>query len=145
MKMLRNGVNVCLGTDSVSSNNSLDLFKEMLLASLIHKGKTKDPQSVPAKTSFKMATENGALALGMLDTAVLKEGMRADIAFLDLDNINLFPMLKPIANIVYSGRGSDVIATMVEGDFVYYFGTYPNVNEASIRKQFMEKYVKLFE
>jgi 5-methylthioadenosine/S-adenosylhomocysteine deaminase len=144
-KMHQEGVNVCLGTDSVSSNNSLDLFKEMLLASLIHKGETKDPQAIPAIVSFKMATSNGANAVGQKNIGLLEKGMRADIAFLDMDNINLFPLIRPISNIVYSGRGSDVIATMVDGDFIYYFGTYPKINEEAIKKQFMEKYVKLYK
>jgi len=144
-KMHQEGVNVCLGTDSVSSNNSLDLFKEMLLASLIHKGETKDPQAIPATVSFKMATSNGANAVGQKNIGLLEKGMRADIAFLDMDNINLFPLIRPISNIVYSGRGSDVIATMVDGDFIYYFGTYPKINEEAIKKQFMEKYVKLYK
>ncbi|MFW6248382.1 MAG: amidohydrolase [Bacteroidota bacterium] len=143
--MHQQGINICLGTDSVSSNNSLDIFKEMLLASLIHKGKTKNPQSIPATTSFKMATMNGARAVGQNCIGILKEGNRADIAFLDTENINLFPFKNPISNIVYSGRGSDIIATMVDGDFIYYLGTYPNVNEEAIRKQFIEKYVRLYE
>ncbi len=144
-QMLIKEINVCLGTDSVSSNNSLDLFKEMLLASLIHKGKTKDPQVVPAETSFKMATINGAKAVGSSIIGKLEKGMQADITFLDMDSINLFPLIKPISNIVYSGRGSDVIATMVNGEFTYYFGKYPRINEGDIRNQFMEKYVKLYE
>ncbi len=144
-KMYQEGVNVCLGTDSVSSNNSLDLFKEMLLASLIHKGETKDPQAIPATESFKMATSNGAKAIGQRNIGILEKGMRADIAFVDMDNINLFPLIKPISNMVYSGRGSDVMATMVDGDFIYYFGTYPKINEEAIKKQFMEKYVKLYK
>lgn len=144
-QMIRQGVNVCLGTDSVSSNNSLDLFKEMLLASLIHKGKTKDPQTIPASSSFKMATLNGAKAIADDGLGILEKGKRADITFLDTENINLFPFKNPISNLVYSGRGSDVIATMVDGEFIYYFGTYPKINEEAIRKQFIEKYVKLYE
>ena len=144
-QMLQQGVNVCLGTDSVSSNNTLDLFKEMLLASLIHKGKTKDPRCIPASSSFKMATLNGAKAISEDGLGILEKGKRADIAFLDTTNINLFPFKNPISNIVYSGRGSDVIATMVDGEFIYYFGTYPKINEEAVRKQFTEKYVKLYE
>ena len=92
-----------------------------------------------------MATINGAKAVGSSIIGKLEKGMQADITFLDMDSINLFPLIKPISNIVYSGRGSDVIATMVNGEFTYYFGKYPRINEGDIRNQFMEKYVKLYE
>jgi len=144
-EMINEGVNVCLGTDSVSSNNALDIFKEMLLASLIHKGKTQDPQVIPATLSFAMATKNGAKAMGRDDLGRLEKGYKADITFLDIQNINLFPFKNPVSNIVYSGRGSDVLATMVNGEFTYYFGCYPRINETSIRKQFTEKFVNLYE
>ena len=144
-EMILEGVNVCLGTDSVSSNNNLDIFKEMLLASLIHKGKSRNPQTVPASFSFKMGTSNGAKAMKNEDLGILEKGKKADIVFLDIENINLFPFINPISNIIYSGRGSDVLATMVNGDFIYYFGQYPKINEEAVRKQFMEKFVKLYQ
>ncbi|HRW33553.1 MAG TPA: amidohydrolase [Thermotogota bacterium] len=144
-KMIEAGINVCLGTDSVSSNNSLDLFREMLVASLIHKGKTKDPQVIPALTSFKMATVNGAKAFGHKNLGIIEKGKKADIIFIDTENINLIPFKNPISNIVYSGRGSDVVATMVDGQLIYHFGTYPTIDEQEIKKQFMDKFVRLYE
>ena len=144
-RMIEEDINICLGTDSVSSNNSLDLFREMLVASLIHKGKTRNPQVIPALTSFKMATINGAKALGQENLGIIEKGKKADIIFLDTENINLFPFKNPISNIVYSGRGSDIVATMVDGQMIYYFGTYPTINEAEIRKHFMDNFVRLYE
>ena len=63
-EMLEKGINVCLGTDGAASNNSLNMFHEMSLLALIHKGTHKTPQCVGAKEVFKIATINGAKALG---------------------------------------------------------------------------------
>lgn len=143
-KMIRKGVNVALGTDSVSSNNNLDVWREMLLVSLIHKGVTKDPECVTAHAALRMATLNAARGLGWEDVGLIKKGYKADIAIINMDNINLFPNNNTVSSIVYSGRGSDVYATMIDGEFVYQNGCYTTIDEEDIRKKFMKKFVELY-
>ncbi|MBQ2082451.1 MAG: amidohydrolase, partial [Lachnospiraceae bacterium] len=107
--MLKKGVNVCLGTDGAASNNRLNLFHEMSLMALIHKGTERDPQVVSAKEVFKMATINGAKALGLSDKiGSLEAGKKADIAILDLNSPSLIPDNNLIAALSYSVSGSEV-------------------------------------
>lgn len=92
-KMLERGVNVSLGTDGCASNNNLDLFEEMKTAALLHKVSTCSPTALPAHQVLKMATVNGAKALGT-ETGMLKAGMKADIVIVDMKkNRTLLPAL----------------------------------------------------
>ncbi|MCR4777268.1 MAG: amidohydrolase [Lachnospiraceae bacterium] len=117
--MLKKDVNVCLGTDGAASNNRLNLFHEMSLMALIHKGTERDPQVVSAKEVFKMATINGAKALGLSDKiGSLEAGKKADIAILDLNSPSLIPDNNLIAALSYSVSGGEVTDVMVNGEFI---------------------------
>ena len=118
-KMLDMGINVALGTDGASSNNSLDMFEEIKAAALIHKGAGLDPTAVPAETALKMATINGAKALGFDNLGMIKEGYLADLVVVDLDTPHLRPIYDPISSLVYSAKCGDVEYTMVNGNIVY--------------------------
>lgn len=118
-KMLEMGVNVALGTDGASSNNSLDMFEEMKTAALIHKGVSLDPTVVDAYTVLKMATVNGARALGFKDLGAIKQGFIADMIVLDFDTAHLMPLHNVLSSLVYSAKCSDVEYTMVNGKIVY--------------------------
>lgn len=118
-KMLEKGINVSLGTDGASSNNNLDMFEEMKIAAILHKGITRDPTVTDAQTVLKMATVNGAKALGFDNLGVLKEGYLADLIVLDFDTPHLSPNHNAVSNIVYSASGSDVEYTVVNGKIVY--------------------------
>ena len=84
--MLAAGVAVGLGTDGASSNNNLDLFREMHLAALVHKVREKDATAVPAVSALRLATSGGAACLGRKDSlGILAPGYRADLAFVDLN------------------------------------------------------------
>ena len=113
------GVNVALGTDGCASNDNLDMFEEMHLASLIHKGLAKDPTVLPAWDVIDMATVNGARALGMNDTGEIAVGKKADLCVVDLDRPHLTPCLDLPNLIVNSMHASDVVETWVEGKVVY--------------------------
>lgn len=117
-KMSERGVNVCLGTDGASSNNNLDMFMEMRLAALIHKGTSGDPLAVPAPAAFKMATINGAKALGFMDTGEISAGKKADIAIISLDSPHLQPVYNHLSAIVYAARASDVETVIVDGQIL---------------------------
>ncbi|ASJ11259.1 N-ethylammeline chlorohydrolase [Thermococcus sp. P6] len=113
-KLLNAGVNVGLGTDGSASNNNLDMLEEMKLAALLHKVHNMDPTVARAETVFRMATLNGAKALG-LKAGVIKEGYLADIAILNFNQPHLRPMNNVISHMVYSASGNDVETTIVDG------------------------------
>lgn len=127
-KMLDFDINVALGTDSVASNNSLNMFKEMYLLALLHKGTTNDPTVLTPKQALAIATRNGAKAQQREDCGVIRVGNRADLVVLDVD----VPWMKPVSdlltNIVYSAQGSDVCLTMVDGKVLYKDGEYPTID-----------------
>ena len=113
------GVNVALGTDGCASNDNLDMFEEMHLASLIHKGLAKDPTVLSAWDVIDMATKNGAKALGIKDTGEIAVGKKADLCVVDLDRFHLMPCLDIPNLIVNSMHASDVRMTIVDGSCVY--------------------------
>ena len=115
-KMLEKGINVCIGTDGAASNNSLNLFHEMSLLALIHKGTAKTPQCVSAKETFRIATINGAKALGLeKEIGSLEKGKKADIAILNLNTPSLTPRNNLIAGLSYSANGSEVETVIIDG------------------------------
>ncbi len=114
--MLNAGVNVALGTDGAASNNNLNMFEEMHLAALIHKGAAQNPELVTARQTFMMGTANGARALGIeKETGAIKAGMKADIVLLDIDKPHICPLNNPHSAIVYSAQGGDVDTVIVDG------------------------------
>ncbi len=115
-KMLDAGVNVCLGTDGAASNNCLNMFHELSLLTLIHKGTGKTPQCVSAKEGFRIATINGAKALGLeKETGSIEVGKKADLAILDLNTPSLTPRNNLIAGLSYSANGSEVDTVIING------------------------------
>lgn len=115
-EMLEKGINVCIGTDGAASNNSLNMFHEMNLMALIHKGTHKTPQCVSADEIFKMATINGAKALSLdNEIGTLEIGKKADIAILDLNTPSLMPKNNLIAGLSYSANGSEVETVIIDG------------------------------
>ena len=113
------GVNVALGTDGCASNDNLDMFEEMHLASLIHKGQSRDPGALSAWDVIEMATVNGAKALGRGDIGSLEVGKAADFALVELSGYHLNPVLDLANLIVHSMHASDVAETYVGGRKVY--------------------------
>jgi 5-methylthioadenosine/S-adenosylhomocysteine deaminase len=110
------GVNVSLGTDGPASNNTLDMFETMKVAALLQKLVYKDPATVSAYEVLKMATANGAKALGLeKEVGSLEAGKKADIVLIDFSKPHLKPLHNVYANIVYSARGSDVDTVIVDG------------------------------
>ncbi len=115
-KMLDAGINVCLGTDGAASNNCLNLFHELSLLTLIHKGTGKTPQCVSAKAGFRIATINGAKALGLeKEIGSIEVGKKADLAILDLNTPSLTPRNNLIAGLSYSANGSEVDTVIING------------------------------
>jgi 5-methylthioadenosine/S-adenosylhomocysteine deaminase len=117
--MLDHGVPVGLGTDGCASNNNLDMIQEMDTAAKLHKVFTMDPTVMDAKTVLKMATAEGARALGMeSEIGILRPGMKADIVIVDLIQPHLTPMYDEYSTLVYAANGSDVRDSIINGRIV---------------------------
>jgi 5-methylthioadenosine/S-adenosylhomocysteine deaminase len=133
VKMLNRGIRVGIGTDGASSNNNLDMFEEMRLASLLAKGIAMDPTVLNAKTALQMATVTGSEALFMSKTGCLKEGWKADLIGLFLDQPHLTPMHDPLAQLVYAASAADVDLVMVDGRMLFEKGELKTIDEEKVR------------
>ena len=122
------GVNVALGTDGCASNDNLDMFEEMHLAGLIHKGRLNDPTVMGAWDIIEAATANGARALGMHDSGEIAVGKAADLCLVDLDRPHLSPISDLPNLVVNSMHAGDVVMTMVDGEVLYDRGQWPTIN-----------------
>ena len=123
-KLLANKVNVALGTDGPASNNALDMFREMYLVTGLQKIISNDPISIPAFEVLKMATVNGAIAMGLDKCKYLEEGQLADIIMIDLSKPSMQPIINIINNLVYSGSKEIVKMTMIDGKIRYFDGKF---------------------
>lgn len=126
--LMADGVNITLGTDGASSNNNLDLFNEIKLTAILHKGANQDATMLPAAEVLKMATVNGAKALGRSSTGMLAAGYDADIIALDFDRPHLKPCHDVMENLVYSARCSDVVLNMTHGKILYRNGFFSTID-----------------
>ncbi len=134
--MLREaGVRVALGTDGAASNNTLDLFKEMHLASILHKGTSHEPGAYRAEEFITMATRSGAQAQGRGDCGELAVGKKADLVLLNLDALNMMPIYTPAAAIAYAASARDVTMTMVDGRILYENGEFTTVDIEKVRSE----------
>jgi len=110
------GVNVSLGTDGPASNNTLDMFETVKIATLLQKLVYLNPKILPVYEVLRMATLNGAKALRLgKSIGSLEVGKKADVILIDLSKPHLKPLHNTYANIVYSAHGSDVDTVIVDG------------------------------
>ena len=123
-RYLNEGINIAIGTDGPSSNNCLDMFREMFLVTGLAKLHDMDAAAVVPREVLKMATVNGARCMGLNDADTLSEGKLADIIMIDLDQPNMQPLNNIVDNIVYSGSKTNIKMTMVDGKILYEDGRY---------------------
>lgn len=116
--MMDRGINVALGTDGASSNNNLDMLKEMRTASYLQKVILKDPTALPVDEVIRMATVKGAKALGFKNTGEIKEGMAGDIIIINMDKPHYYPKYNVKPALIYSGNSNDVETVIIDGYIV---------------------------
>jgi 5-methylthioadenosine/S-adenosylhomocysteine deaminase len=116
--LLEKGFHVAIGTDSSASNNNLDMFQEVRMAALIHKGACNDPTVVPAEIALKMGTRWGAEALFIKQLGSLEAGFKADFIVLDSSAPHLQPKAHPLSHIIYAATGADVKDVYVQGNAI---------------------------
>lgn len=133
--LMRAGVNVCLGTDGAASNNDLDMFGEMRTAALIAKAVAGDAQALPAASALRMATLNGARALGRdREIGSITVGKAADLTAIDLGGIATQPVYDPVSQIVYSATRGDVTDVWVAGRRLLHARRLTSLDQAAILK-----------
>jgi 5-methylthioadenosine/S-adenosylhomocysteine deaminase len=115
-RLLEAGVNVALGTDGAASNNDLDMLGEMRTAALLGKAAAGDASALSAHTVLRMATLNGAAALGLADSiGSLEPGKWADVCAVDLSAPRTQPVYEPVSQLVYAAEASQVTDVWVAG------------------------------
>ncbi len=115
-RLQKRGVNVSLGTDGAASNNDLDMLGEMRTAAMLAKAVSGDATALSAYDAIKMATLNGAIALGWdSDIGSLEVGKRADITAIALDDLESQPIFDPVSHIVYASSRNQVSHVWVDG------------------------------
>lgn len=115
-KMLESGINVAIGTDGQGSGSNLDLFESIKYAALLQKGETENPEVMTSYEALKMATVNGAKALGLENQiGSIEVGKQADLIILNLDDAITKPQNDLISEIVYNVKGTNVNTTIVAG------------------------------
>lgn len=117
---MKENLNIGLGTDGPASNNSLDIFKEMYLCSVLQKLKYNDAAKGQPFDILKMVTVNSSKVIGLDDADVLKVGKKADIIMIDLQDPSMQPIHNIVKNIVYAGSKKIIKMTMINGNVLYY-------------------------
>ena len=138
------GIKVALGTDGAASNNDLDMMGEMRSAALLAKAVAQDASAVPAMTALRMATINGAKALGLeQEIGSLTIGKSADVIAIDLDHLETQPLYCPISQIVYAASRQQVTDVWVAGKQLLKQRQLTTVNLSSLKARIVEWQVKL--
>ncbi|MDR0885271.1 MAG: amidohydrolase [Clostridiales Family XIII bacterium] len=131
--LMKKGVRVGIGTDSVSSNNNLDYLEEMKTMALLAKLKSLDPTAVSPLDALQAATKTGAHAQGRLDSGVLNIEHKADLIAIDLEDVSMSPVHDLLSNVVYSASNSLITMTMCDGKILYKDGEYLTLDIEKIK------------
>ena len=133
-RMLREGIDVALGTDGAASDNTQNMFTEMHLLSLMQKGVEQDSVVLSAKETLKIATENGARAAGFGDTAGrIAVGKKADVILIDETAPNMLPNFDISSALVYSATGMEVTDSIIDGKLVMRDKELLTIDEERVR------------
>ena len=145
-KYLDSGIKIAIGTDGPASNNTIDMFREMLLISYLSKFIENNPASLNTRQIVDMTTANSAACIGEPDTDSLEVGKKADIVLIDVETPSMQPKNDFINNLVYACGKPNVKITMVDGKILYEDGKYfINEDEQYIYKKCNELLKNLLE
>ena len=143
-EMIAKGLSVALATDGAASNNNLDMWEEMRVAALIHKGYTHDAACVSAKEALYLATRGGARALGYEDVGSIEAGMKADLLLVNMDNPAWYPRTDLTNHIVYSGNSRDIEMTVIGGEVAWERGSFERLDAERIYYESDRLYREIF-
>lgn len=135
-RLQKAGVNVAIGTDGAASNNDLDLFGELQTAALLGKAVAQDASACNAHEMLRMATINGARALGINEiTGSLEPGKAADIIAINVDELSTLPLHNPASALVYNNRNAKVTHVWVNGKALLLSGHLQTLNELELKSR----------
>ncbi|MBK8814240.1 MAG: TRZ/ATZ family hydrolase [Methylococcaceae bacterium] len=143
-RCLAAGINVALGTDGAASNNDLDMISEMRTAALLAKAVAEDASCVPAMTALRMATINGAKALGLEhEIGSLTVGKSADLIAIDLNHLETQPLFNPVSQIVYAASRHQITDVWVAGKQLLKQRQLTTINLPLLKQRILEWQDKL--
>lgn len=127
-KLLKSGVKIAVGTDGASSNNALDMFREMYTICATQKLNDKDAASTDANDILKASTIGSARCMGLTDCDVIDVDKKADLIVIDMHRPSMQPINNITKNLVYSGGKDIVKMTMINGKILYDNGEFKNID-----------------
>lgn len=137
-KFINEDMKIAIGTDGAGSNNSLSMFREMYLDTVLSNVLTDNAAAVDPFKILKAGTSGGALCMGLTDCDVLAPGKKADIIMIDMDKPSMQPENNVVSNIVYSADNSCVKMTMIDGRILYENGEFTTIDFDETRKKCAE-------
>ena len=137
-KFINEDMKIAIGTDGAGSNNSLSMFREMYLDTVLSNVLTDNAAAVDPFKILKAGTSGGALCMGLTDCDVLAPGKKADIIMIDMDKPSMQPENNIVRNIVYSADNSCVKMTMIDGRILYENGEFTTIDFDETRKKCAE-------
>lgn len=139
-EMLDAGVTVGVGTDGVSASGNLNLMRQMYMVAGLFKDARMDPELVGARRALRMATIDGARALGLEeDIGSLEPGKKADFVLFDLDHPEWVPHHDPVQALVWSATTASISETWVDGRAVFRDGSVTTIDEGALRREARER------
>ena len=143
-KYKKAGINIAIGTDGASSNNTLNMLSELNYAAMLMCERNSDPSYCQPEEILKMATVNGALSMKRNKKGILKEGYDADFIILNTNEVYYYPGHNIINNIVYATQGTDVETTVVNGEVLYNKGSYTTIDIEKVKHEVMKIKKRIF-
>ena len=137
-KFINEDMKIAIGTDGAGSNNSLSMFREMYLDTVLSNVLTDNAAAVDPFKILKAGTSGGALCMGLTDCDVLAPGKKADIIMIDMDKPSMQPENNVVRNIIYSADNSCVKLTMIDGRILYENGEFTTIDFDETRKKCAE-------